>query len=228
MEERDRGPQDVGSPPFPSCWYILNVFASFSELVLDLLTISLAAGVPASPKTYPRNTMSFFVTNCFYRLLETSQRPSPTSEIPIARVGLRNLATSHRHCRHDTRSHPHTIFLDHNRRDQCHDGIRLSPAETTISLPRTLSAASSERRPARLNSPTPSVGVVATRFIEIEPEKDRWWRITRDWYAQVVAEYPGRGKLHHHHLGILSREAEGEELRGIYHLRQEVSPLCWV
>ena len=52
--------------------------------------------------------------------------------------------------------------------------------------------------------------------MEAEPEKDRWWRIARDWYAHGVAEYPGRGKLHHH-LGLLSHKAGGEELRGEYH-----------
>jgi len=52
--------------------------------------------------------------------------------------------------------------------------------------------------------------------MEIEPEKDCWCRIACDWYTHVVVEYPGCGKLHHH-LGLLSREAEGKELRGIYH-----------
>lgn len=32
----------------------------------------------------------------------------------------------------------------------------------------------------------------------------------------VVVEFPGHSKLHHH-LGLLSREAEGEELRAVYH-----------
>jgi protein SMG6 len=52
--------------------------------------------------------------------------------------------------------------------------------------------------------------------MELVPEKDRQRRIDRDWYAKVVAEFPGRGKLHHL-LGLLSREAEGEELRAVYH-----------
>ena len=56
----------------------------------------------------------------------------------------------------------------------------------------------------------------AARLMELEPEKDRWRRIACDWYAKVIAEYPGRGKLHHH-LGLLSCGAEGEELRGVYH-----------
>jgi hypothetical protein len=53
--------------------------------------------------------------------------------------------------------------------------------------------------------------------MEFGLEKDRWQRIARDWYAHVVAEYPGRSKLHHH-LGLPSREEEEEEgLRGVYH-----------
>jgi hypothetical protein len=51
-----------------------------------------------------------------------------------------------------------------------------------------------------------------------------WKRITGEellkvvpyWYAKVVTEFPGRGKLHHH-LELLSREAEGDELRAVYH-----------
>jgi hypothetical protein len=60
------------------------------------------------------------------------------------------------------------------------------------------------------------VGIIAAQLMELEPEKDRWRRVARDWYAKVVAEFPGRGKLHHH-LGLLSREAEGDELRAVYH-----------
>jgi hypothetical protein len=37
-------------------------------------------------------------------------------------------------------------------------------------------------------------------------------RVAREWYAKVVAEIPGCDKLHHH-LGLLSREAEGVEAR---------------
>lgn len=36
------------------------------------------------------------------------------------------------------------------------------------------------------------------RLMQLETEKDCWWRIVCDWYAQVVTEYPVRGKLHHH------------------------------
>ena len=66
------------------------------------------------------------------------------------------------------------------------------------------------------DSPSPSIGVAAARLLEVEPEKERWRNIARDWYAAGIAEQPGTGKLHHH-LGLLSRDVEGEELRGVYH-----------
>src|SRR5712691_4648152 len=84
-EESDRGPQDVSSHPFLSCRYQLNVFASLSELMLDLLTISLAPGVPTSLKNIPEkyNIIIRLGTNCFYRLLENLRRSSPTSKIAL-------------------------------------------------------------------------------------------------------------------------------------------------
>jgi protein SMG6 len=66
------------------------------------------------------------------------------------------------------------------------------------------------------DSPSPSIAVAAARLLEVEPEKERWRNIARDRYAAGVAEQPGTGKLHHH-LGLLSKEVEGEELRGVYH-----------
>ena len=65
-------------------------------------------------------------------------------------------------------------------------------------------------------SPSPSVGLAAARLLDVEPEKERWRGIARDWYAAGLVDTPGTGKLHHH-LGLLSREVEGEELRGVYH-----------
>ena len=63
------------------------------------------------------------------------------------------------------------------------------------------------------DSPSPSIGLAAARLLEVEPEKELWRNIARDWYAAGIA---GTGKLHHH-LGLLSREVEDEELRGVYH-----------
>jgi protein SMG6 len=76
---------------------------------------------------------------------------------------------------------------------------------------------SSSTHSARIGeSPTPSVGLAAARLLDVEPEKERWRGIAKDWYGAGLADTPGTGKLHHH-LGLLCREVDGEELRGIYH-----------
>jgi hypothetical protein len=76
---------------------------------------------------------------------------------------------------------------------------------------------SSDRLAARIDeSPSPSVGIVAARMMDVEPEKQRWRSIAKEWYAQGLADTPGTGKLHHH-LGLLSREVDNEELRAVYH-----------
>jgi hypothetical protein len=56
--------------------------------------------------------------------------------------------------------------------------------------------------------------LILRSLLEVEPEKERWRNIARDWYA--AGEQPGSAKLHHH-LGLLLRDVEGEELRAVYH-----------
>ena len=65
----------------------------------------------------------------------------------------------------------------------------------------------------------PSVGIVAARMMELEPEKDRWRQLSKEWYAKGLALMPTMGRLHHH-LGLLSWDREGgekDELRAVYH-----------
>ncbi|KAF8892624.1 hypothetical protein BD779DRAFT_1610166 [Infundibulicybe gibba] len=71
---------------------------------------------------------------------------------------------------------------------------------------------------------SPSVGVAAARLLDVEPEKERWRCIAKEWYAMGLAIQPGAGKLHHH-LGLLCREVEGEELRGVYHFVKSLTVL---
>jgi protein SMG6 len=89
----------------------------------------------------------------------------------------------------------------------------------------------SEKPAARIDdSPSPSVGIAAARLMDVEPETERWRGIARDWYGAGLAEQPGTGKLHHH-LGLLCREVEGEELRGVYHFVKRygcISPLVQI
>jgi hypothetical protein len=52
--------------------------------------------------------------------------------------------------------------------------------------------------------------------MKLEPDKNHWQRVAREWYAKEITEFPGRGKLHHH-LELLSHDAKGEELHVVYH-----------
>jgi hypothetical protein len=213
-------------------------------MMLNLLEISLAPGVPVSLRNIPEkyNIIIRLWTNCFYRLLENLRRSSLTSRIALEylqefiyyaytfytalleretfsdyRTGwLEALGDLARYriviaAMIPTQTRPSTSLTT----AALNGGIQSAPTGSTLSSG-TMSTRSSEKHPPRPDSPSPSVGIVAARNMELEPEKDRWRRIARDWYAEGVATLPGHGKLHHH-LGLLSREAEGEELRGVYH-----------
>ncbi|KAL1728623.1 hypothetical protein EV714DRAFT_285553 [Schizophyllum commune] len=103
------------------------------------------------------------------------------------------------------------------------EASKTSP-DGTLAPPQAAHAKSVSDAPAARidDSPSPSIGVAAARLLELEPEKERWRMIAREWYALGLSEQPGNGKLHHH-LGLLSREAEGEELRSMYHF---IKSLC--
>ncbi|KII90159.1 hypothetical protein PLICRDRAFT_124089 [Plicaturopsis crispa FD-325 SS-3] len=74
------------------------------------------------------------------------------------------------------------------------------------------------------DSPSPSVGIAAAQLLDVEPEKERWRGIAREWYSAGLTDTPGTGKLHHH-LGLLSREVEGEDLRAVYHFVKSMTCL---
>jgi protein SMG6 len=92
------------------------------------------------------------------------------------------------------------------------DAAAIDPAKPSAA-PKSVSDAPAARID---DSPSPSVGLAAARLLDVEPEKERWRGIAMDWYGAGLQDTPGTGKLHHH-LGLLSREAEGEELKGVYH-----------
>ncbi|KAJ8463961.1 hypothetical protein ONZ45_g17401 [Pleurotus djamor] len=75
-----------------------------------------------------------------------------------------------------------------------------------------------------LGDQEPSIGLAAARNLEIEPEKERWRAIAQGWYGKGIAGIPGNGKLQHH-LGLLSRDVEGEELRAVYHFVKSMTTL---
>ncbi|KAG8897986.1 hypothetical protein FRB99_007736 [Tulasnella sp. 403] len=66
------------------------------------------------------------------------------------------------------------------------------------------------------DSPLPSVGAHAAAELELEDERELWRRNAREWYTRGIKDTPGQGRLHHH-LGLVSADADGEELRAVYH-----------
>ena len=243
MEESNRRSQEVSSISLSKLHGLIK--NSLSELMLRLLEISLAPGVPASLRNIPEkyNIIIRLWTNCFYRLLENLRRYSLNSRIALEylqefiyyaytfytalleRETFSDYRPGWLEALGDLARYRIVIAamvpapMRHSRTltaAAVRSGLGASPDGSSMSLSRTMSTGSSEKHPARPDSPSPSVGIVAARLMELEPEKDRWRRVARDWYAEGVAGTPGHGKLHHH-LGLLSREAEGEELRGVYH-----------
>ncbi|KAG8865920.1 hypothetical protein FRC20_009286 [Serendipita sp. 405] len=70
--------------------------------------------------------------------------------------------------------------------------------------------------PKMTDTPPPSIGLVAAQAFDLEPESEIWRKSSQTWYAMVLKETPGAGKLHHN-LGLLNSEVPNEELRGVYH-----------
>jgi protein SMG6 len=66
------------------------------------------------------------------------------------------------------------------------------------------------------DTPPPSIGIAAAQAFDLEPESEIWRKASQTWYAMVLRETPGAGKLHHN-MGLLNSEIPNEELRGVYH-----------
>ena len=66
------------------------------------------------------------------------------------------------------------------------------------------------------DSPLPSVDAPAAAELEMEDDRELWRRNAREWYTKGIQDQPSQGRLHHH-LGLVSADAEGEELRAVYH-----------
>lgn len=61
-----------------------------------------------------------------------------------------------------------------------------------------------------------SVGPQAAMELGVEDDRELWRRNAREWYTKGIKDMPGQGRLHHH-LGLVSADADGEELRAVYH-----------
>lgn len=193
----------------------------------NFLTLTLSPQVPVSFHGYPTsyNIPSRLWTNGFHRILEHLRRVSLTS--PLALEHLSDLIY-----------YAYNFYaglLENPILDQYRGGwlealgdlarYRMAVAAHLASAP--FGGRVSERLPtlfpstdgpeARIDdSPSPSVGPAAALALDVEPERETWRKTARGWYAQGLKDTPGLGRLHHH-LAIVSREGEGEEMRAVYH-----------
>lgn len=227
-----------------------------AELIHTLLTISLAPSVPASLRNIPTkyNIIVRLWTFGFHKLLESLRHSSFTS--PLALEHLQDVIyyayTFYTGLLEEPTLNPFkagwlealgdlaryrmavaamvnggiggqggltqkaVIEASNNT-----DGV--SPRPTSNGSVKSISDAPAARID---DSPSPSIGLAAARLLDVEPEKERWRNIARDWYGTGLTDQPGTGKLHHH-LGLLSREAEGEELRAVYHFVKRYVPISF-
>ncbi|KAJ6546460.1 hypothetical protein DFH09DRAFT_1171098 [Mycena vulgaris] len=216
-----------------------------AEIIHNLLEISLAPSVPASLRNIPTkyNIIIRLWSFAFYKLLESLRRASFTS--PLALEHLQDFIyyayTFYTGLLEEPTLNPFKSgwleALGDLARYKMHvaamvvggpdSGVALTadavsaaadPTADLLALPATPAPKSVSDAPAARidDSPSPSIGLAAARLLDVEPEKERWRCIAREWYGMGIADQPGHGKLHHH-LGLLSREVEREELRGVYH-----------
>ena len=140
IKESDQRPQVV-SPSTLCSLYWPTLSPSLSELMLNLLEVSLACGVPDLLHRIPEEyTLSFIfgptlsITSgelvVFFSPFQDRTWVSPRTYLlhvyflhssswtehafnTIVPIHSRFLVILHRHCHHDTHSHPHFIFINH-------------------------------------------------------------------------------------------------------------------
>ncbi|KZW03995.1 hypothetical protein EXIGLDRAFT_709495 [Exidia glandulosa HHB12029] len=104
----------------------------------------------------------------------------------------------------------------------------LAPSPTAAAGPEsgghTLASLPAPEPPAaRIDaSPSPSIGAAALATFELEPEREQWRNIARNWYGDGLRDQPGNGKLHHH-IAMLCRE--DETLQSLYHYTKSMTTL---
>lgn len=213
----------------------------------QLLEISLAPNVPASLRHIPTkyNIIIRLWTNGFHKLLEALRRQCTTSSLALEHLqdfiyyaykfytglleepALESFKSGWLEALGDLARY--RMAVSGHVAKAVHRGSLLTANAVSYAAAageksradkvKTTSGKSnvSEKFAPRIDdSPSPSIGLAAARLLEVQPEKERWRQIGKEWYAQGLVETPGMGKLHHY-LGLLSREKEGEELRGVYH-----------
>ncbi|KAF7304708.1 PINc domain-containing protein [Mycena kentingensis (nom. inval.)] len=230
----------------------LNNHKELAELIHNLLEISLAPSVPPSLRNIPvkYNIIIRLWSFGFHKLLEALRRASFTSPLALEHLQdfiyyaytfytglleeptLSSFKSGWLEALGDLARYKMAVaamVVGGSDAGVSLTSAALSAAGTssdTLAPPAAAAAKSISDAPAARidDSPSPSIGLAAARLFELEPEKERWRCIAREWFGMGIADQPGHGKLHHH-LGLLSREADGEELRGVYHFVKSMTTL---
>ncbi|TFK55267.1 hypothetical protein OE88DRAFT_1654050 [Heliocybe sulcata] len=225
---------------------------ALAEMMHNLLEISLAPSVPASLRNIPQkyNIIIRLWTHGFHKLLENLRRSSWTSVVAFEHLqdfiyyaytfytGLLEERTLDAHRLSWLEALGDLARYRMVVTDMAMKAYTSSPQALTADalekqteiatevMPATKSKASISDKPAARidDSEGPSIGLVAARAMDVEPEKERWRNIAREWYGTALAEKPVEGKLHHH-IGLLCRELEGEDMRSVYHFVKGMTTL---
>ena len=230
-------------------FYRAHTQVSLAEYVRGLLEISLAPSVPASLRNIPTkyNIIVRLWTYAFHKILESLRQSSFQSHIAMEHLqefiyyaytfytglleepSLVSFKSGWLEALGDLARYRMAVAA------MVSGGVGSSEGLTMQQLSQVMGGSETSERPSSTksvsdcpapridDSPTPSTGLAAARGLEVEPEKERWRNIAREWYAAGLAEQPGTGKLHHH-LGLLSREIDSEELRAVYHYVKRYVP----
>jgi protein SMG6 len=214
---------------------------SLAETIHNFLEISLNPALPASLRDIPTkyNIVIRLWGRAFHKLLESLRRASFTSPLALELLiefiyyaytfytglleeeTLKNFRSGWLEALGDLARYRMAVAAMVNGANSGGEALTAaalsSVPKSTSPVPSNPETKTNSTPSVRIDdSPSPSVGLAAAKLLEIEPEKERWRLIARDWYGIGLADTPGAGKLHHH-LGLLSRDVEAEELRGVYH-----------
>lgn len=226
-----------------------------AEVIHNLLEISLSPSVPASLRNIPTkyNIIVRLWTYAFHKLLESLRRASFTSQLALEHLQdfiyyaytfytglleeptLSGFKSGWLEALGDLARYRMAVAAmvsgsvdpttSGGRKTLTVKAVNEAVTDQTRDSDKVGEKSISDKPAARIDdSPSPSVGIAAARLMDVEPETERWRGIARDWYGAGLAEQPGTGKLHHH-LGLLCREVEGEELRGVYHFVKSMTTL---
>ncbi|THH16864.1 hypothetical protein EW146_g3835 [Bondarzewia mesenterica] len=184
---------------------------TLEEIMHNFLEISLAPSVPASLWSIPKKYCIIIClwSSAFHCLLKNLYRLSLSSKI-----GMEHLQ--------DFIYHAYTFYSSLLREDALSAFKSIIDRKLWViwhaiiwpSMSR-VSELSLSMTDVNISAAISFISVSAHLF-NLEPEKEQWQSVIRNYYALGMNNMLGNGKLHYH-LSLLSHDMEGKELHGNYH-----------